>query len=57
MSLPFSISSAQDWIVHVPSFLASLEEYSDYVKNAGATSYLANTLVQVINEAKDCSLT
>ncbi|MHA2108766.1 MAG: hypothetical protein ACXABU_03515 [Candidatus Hodarchaeales archaeon] len=53
MSLPFSISSAQDWIVHVPSFLASLEEYSDYVKNAGATSYLANTLVQVINEAKD----
>ncbi|PWI48580.1 hypothetical protein CEE45_05935 [Candidatus Heimdallarchaeota archaeon B3_Heim] len=53
MSLPFSINSAQDWIGNVPSFLASLEEYSDFVRNAGATSYLANTLVQILNEAKE----
>ncbi len=53
MSLPFSINSARDWITNVPSFLTSLEEYSDFVRNAGATSYLANTLVQVFNEAKE----
>lgn len=55
MSLPFSINSAQDWIGNVPSFLDSLEEYSDFVRNAGVTSYLANTLVQFMNEAKDDS--
>ncbi|MHA1978451.1 MAG: hypothetical protein ACW98F_04860 [Candidatus Hodarchaeales archaeon] len=53
MSLPFSISSAHDWISHVPSFLSSLGEYSDFVKNVGAKSYLANTLVQVFYEEKD----
>ncbi len=53
MSLPFSINSARDWITHVPTFLASLSEYSDFVRNASVTSYLANTLAQVMNEAKE----